>query len=187
MTLHDRSKTPNIYQLKMLTGQPCRTEHRVLNLARKCAQFCAEIRSILRGNAINFARKCAQFGAEMRSIWRGNALSLARKCTRRAPNNAQSIDVNSHAVTRSDGLVTESDSCWEWRGRFQAPGHGGREGVKFYSSRGLGSDGLGMAAVLEFLNNLWGLGTELEYCCLTGLRGYTAWRNWFPGIDSWTP
>jgi hypothetical protein len=38
----------------------------------------------------------------------------------------------------------------------------GKEGVKFYSSRGLGSDGLAMAAVLEFLNKLWRLGIELE-------------------------
>jgi hypothetical protein len=36
------------------------------------------------------------------------------------------------------------------------------EGVKFYSSRGLGSDGLAMAAVLEFLNKPWGLETELD-------------------------
>ncbi len=41
--------------------------------------------------------------------------------------------------------------------------------------------------VLEFLNNLWGLGTEQEYVCHTGPPGYTAWRNWFLGIDFWAP
>jgi hypothetical protein len=49
------------------------------------------------------------------------------------------------------------------------------EGVRFYSSKGLGSDGfaMAMAAVLEFLNKLWGLGTKLEYGCCTGPPGYT--------------
>jgi hypothetical protein len=32
-------------------------------------------------------------------------------------------------------------------------------------------------SVLEFLNNLWGLGTEKEKVCGTGPPGYTAWRN----------
>jgi hypothetical protein len=35
------------------------------------------------------------------------------------------------------------------------------------------------------LNNLWGLGVELEQGCRTGPPGYTASRNWFLGIDSW--
>ncbi len=38
---------------------------------------------------------------------------------------------------------------------------------------------------LEFLNNLWGLGTEEEWCCRTGLPGYICWRKRFLGIDSW--
>jgi hypothetical protein len=41
--------------------------------------------------------------------------------------------------------------------------------------------------VLEFLNNLWGLGTKQEQGCRTGPPGYTACRNGFLGIDSWTP
>jgi hypothetical protein len=41
--------------------------------------------------------------------------------------------------------------------------------------------------VMEFLNNLWGLGTEKEWGCRTGPPGYTAWRNWSLGIDSWAP
>jgi hypothetical protein len=40
---------------------------------------------------------------------------------------------------------------------------------------------------LEFLNNLWGLGTELEQGSRTGQSDYTSWRNWFLGIDSWAP
>jgi hypothetical protein len=40
---------------------------------------------------------------------------------------------------------------------------------------------------LEFLNNLWGPGTELEYGCRTGPPGYIGCRYWFPGIDSWAP
>ncbi len=38
--------------------------------------------------------------------------------------------------------------------------------------------------VLEFYNNLWGLGTELEKGCRTGPPGYIGWRNRFLGIDS---
>ncbi len=45
----------------------------------------------------------------------------------------------------------------------------------------------GANAVLEFLNNLCGLGSEYEKGCRTGPPGYTAWRNWFLGIDSWAP
>ncbi len=41
--------------------------------------------------------------------------------------------------------------------------------------------------VLEFLNNLKGLGTEQEQGCRTGPPGYAAWRNWFLGIDFWAP
>ncbi len=41
--------------------------------------------------------------------------------------------------------------------------------------------------VLEFLNNLWRLGTEQEQGSRTGPPGYTAWRNWFLGIDSKAP
>jgi hypothetical protein len=41
--------------------------------------------------------------------------------------------------------------------------------------------------VLEFLNSQWGPGTEQEFGCPTGPPGYTAWRNWFLGIDSWAP
>ena len=37
--------------------------------------------------------------------------------------------------------------------------------------------------VLEFLNNLWGLGTEQEQGCRTGPLGW----YWSLGIDSWTP
>ncbi len=39
--------------------------------------------------------------------------------------------------------------------------------------------------VMELLNNLWGLGTELVLGCRRGPPGYTAWRNWFLGIDTW--
>ncbi len=42
-------------------------------------------------------------------------------------------------------------------------------------------------SVLEFLNTLWGLGTQLEQGCRTGPTGYAAWRNWFLGIDCWAP
>ncbi len=45
----------------------------------------------------------------------------------------------------------------------------------------------GLKTVQEFLNNVWGLGTELEQGCRTGPPGYTAWRNWLLGIDSWAP
>ncbi len=31
--------------------------------------------------------------------------------------------------------------------------------------------------VLEFLNNLWGLGRRVELGCRTGPPGYTAWKN----------
>ena len=41
-----------------------------------------------------------------------------------------------------------------------------------------------MTAVLEFLYNLWGLGTEFEQDCRTGPPGCVAWRNWLLGIDS---
>jgi hypothetical protein len=44
-----------------------------------------------------------------------------------------------------------------------------------------------LGPVLEFLNNLWGRGTELEQGCHNGPPSYTAWRNWFFGIDSWAP
>jgi hypothetical protein len=37
------------------------------------------------------------------------------------------------------------------------------------------------------LNNIWGLGTELEVSCRTGPPGYPAWRNWFLEIESWAP
>jgi hypothetical protein len=40
---------------------------------------------------------------------------------------------------------------------------------------------------LEFLNSLWGLGTEQEQGYRTGLPGYIGWRNSFLGIDSWAP
>ncbi len=40
---------------------------------------------------------------------------------------------------------------------------------------------------LEFLNSLWGLGTEEEWDYRTGPPGYIGWRNSFLGIDSWTP
>ncbi len=38
---------------------------------------------------------------------------------------------------------------------------------------------------LEFLINLWGLGTEQEQGNSTGPPGYIGWRNSFLGIDSW--
>jgi hypothetical protein len=37
---------------------------------------------------------------------------------------------------------------------------------------------------LEFLNNLWGLGSEKEKGYRTGPPGYIVWRNRFIGIDS---
>jgi hypothetical protein len=37
----------------------------------------------------------------------------------------------------------------------------------------------------NFRTNLWGLGTEQEEGFRTGPLGYTAWWNWFLGIDSW--
>ncbi len=40
---------------------------------------------------------------------------------------------------------------------------------------------------LEFLNNLWRLGTEQEKGYRTGPPGYIGWRNSFLGIDSWAP
>jgi hypothetical protein len=43
------------------------------------------------------------------------------------------------------------------------------------------------SSVLEFLNKLWGLETEQEQGCRTGRPAYTAWRNWFYGIDSCAP
>jgi hypothetical protein len=41
-----------------------------------------------------------------------------------------------------------------------------------------------LIAVLEFLNNLWGRGTEYELGCRTGPP---RWRIWFFGTDSWAP
>jgi hypothetical protein len=41
--------------------------------------------------------------------------------------------------------------------------------------------------VLEFLNNLGGLEPRRNRVVVTGPAGYTAWRNWFLGIDSWAP
>ncbi len=35
--------------------------------------------------------------------------------------------------------------------------------------------------------NLWGLGTQQEYGCGTGRRGYLGWQNRFLGINSWAP
>jgi hypothetical protein len=40
---------------------------------------------------------------------------------------------------------------------------------------------------LEFLNNLWGLGTEQEQGYRTGPLGYIGWRNSFFGIYSRSP
>ncbi len=40
---------------------------------------------------------------------------------------------------------------------------------------------------LEFLNSLWGLGTEEEERYRTGPPGYIGWRNSFLGIDSGAP
>ena len=42
---------------------------------------------------------------------------------------------------------------------------------------------------LEFLNNLWGLGTEWEQGYRTGTPGYIGWQNSFLilGINSWAP
>ncbi len=42
-------------------------------------------------------------------------------------------------------------------------------------------------SVLEFLNNLWGLGIEEEQVvvCRSGPPFYTDWRDGFFGIDSW--
>ncbi len=49
----------------------------------------------------------------------------------------------------------------------------------------LGETRLEDKTVLVFLNNLWGLGTELEQGCRTGPPGYKGRRNRFLGIDSW--
>ncbi len=49
------------------------------------------------------------------------------------------------------------------------------------------STGRTWPSVLEFLNILWWLGTEKEQGCRIGPPGYTAWWNWFLGIDSWAP
>ncbi len=38
---------------------------------------------------------------------------------------------------------------------------------------------------LEFVNNLWGPGTEQVKGYLTGPSGYIGWRNLFLEIDSW--
>ncbi len=38
---------------------------------------------------------------------------------------------------------------------------------------------------LEFLNNLWGWEPSWNRVVVTGPPGYTAWQNWFLGIDSW--
>ncbi len=40
---------------------------------------------------------------------------------------------------------------------------------------------------LEFLNSLWGLGTEQEQGYRTGPPDYISWRNSFLVIDSWAP
>jgi hypothetical protein len=45
----------------------------------------------------------------------------------------------------------------------------------------------GTRSVLEFYNNLWGLGTELELGVRTGPPGCIGWRNRFLDINSWTP
>ncbi len=47
--------------------------------------------------------------------------------------------------------------------------------------------GIKAAAELEFLKNLWGLGSEKEWGCRTGPPGYIGWRNSFNGICSWAP
>ncbi len=41
------------------------------------------------------------------------------------------------------------------------------------------------SSVLEFSNNLWGLGTDQEQGCRTGPPGYIGWRNQLFGINSW--
>ncbi len=41
--------------------------------------------------------------------------------------------------------------------------------------------------VLEFQNNLWGLGTEQEQSCRTGPPGNIGWWNRFLRIDFWAP
>jgi hypothetical protein len=46
---------------------------------------------------------------------------------------------------------------------------------------------IGVDAELEFLNSLWGLGTEEEQGCRTDPPGYLGRRNSFLGIDSWAP
>jgi hypothetical protein len=40
---------------------------------------------------------------------------------------------------------------------------------------------------LEFLKSLWGLGTKEEEGYRTGPPGYIGCRNSFLGIDSWAP
>ncbi len=42
-------------------------------------------------------------------------------------------------------------------------------------------------AELEFLESLWGLGTEEEEGYRTGPPGYIGWRNSFLGINSVAP
>jgi hypothetical protein len=44
-----------------------------------------------------------------------------------------------------------------------------------------------MSTELEFLNSLWGLGTEEEEGYRTGPPGYIDWRNSFLGINSGAP
>ncbi len=52
----------------------------------------------------------------------------------------------------------------------------------YYTTRGQSSTQLNTISVLEFSNNLWGLGTELDHGLSYGTPGYTAWRNWFLGL-----
>ncbi len=160
MTPHDRSKTPNIYQSQRLTSQPCRTENRVLNLARKCAQFCAEMRWVWRGNAPGALLIMPKVLMWIVMLSRGPMASWLKV-----------------TPVGNDGAGSRLQDM------------GGRGEVLFKQGTWQWWVGLAMAAVLEFLNKLWGLGTELEYRCRTGPPGYkyTAWRHWFLGIDSWAP
>ncbi len=50
---------------------------------------------------------------------------------------------------------------------------------------GLGNSYRDADSVLKILIDLWELGTEQEQGYRTGPPGYTAWGNWFVGIDSW--
>jgi hypothetical protein len=62
---------------------------------------------------------------------------------------------------------------------------GGDMGSNFFDDISVHTFVLG--CFLDFLNNLWGLGTGEEEGFRTGPPGYIGWRNSFLGIDSGAP